>query len=344
VPLAAAADVVSMTTTSDSAWLRSGMIAAYAVLQERNLERQWQLISADALRLLDATTASVYDLDADGRLELRDDHALLLPADAERLERELVRRAHRQDRSLISTHPHLDHDLRPLAAACRAAGIVTHALLVRAHGRSHGALALHWLGRERPPYERRSGFYAYWDTIGLAVAAARERALIEVEVGHLRERAYTDRLTGLPNALALEEELRRHEETTPLSVLALDFDGMREANAAFASYEAGGDVLIRAVGRALPTLVGDAGLAARLHTAGDEFAVLLPGADDAEAERVAREVEGKLDALDVPETHRAVYHGASVGWATRTTDETPGQALGRAIAAMQARKSERRGG
>jgi diguanylate cyclase (GGDEF)-like protein len=331
-----------MSTVSDSVWLRNGMIAAYAVLQERDLERQWQLICTHALRLLDASTARVYDLAADGRLELRDNHAALLPIDAERLEGELVRRAHLQDRSLISTHPHLDRDLHPLASACRAAGHVINVVLVRAHGRSHGALALHWVGRERPPYERRSAFYAYWDTIGLAVAAARERERIEVELDELRSRAYTDRLTGLPNAHALEEELRRHAQTAPLSVLALDFDGMREANAAFSTYEAGGDVLIRAVGEALPELVGEAGFPGRLHTAGDEFAVLLPGADENAARRLASELEAGLDALVVPATHRTVYHGASVGWATRCDGESPGQTLGRAIVSMHERKLERR--
>ena len=333
-----------MSTTSDSTWLRNGMIAAYAVLQERDPQRQWELISAHALRLLDATTARVYDLDAEGRLELRPHDAALLPGDAARLERELVRRAHRQDRSLISTHPHLDSDLRPLAEACRAAGTMVHALLVRAHGRTHGALAVHWITRERPPYERRSGFYAYWDSIGLAVAAARERGLIERELAAMRERAYSDRLTGLPNALALEDELRRHETTAPLSVLALDFDGMREANAAFSSYEAGGDVLIRAVGRALSGLIEPTAFAARLHTAGDEFVVLLPQIDGTAASRLARELEASLDSLDVPETHESVYHGASVGCATRRDDESPGQVLGRAIAAMGKRKSERRAG
>jgi GGDEF domain-containing protein len=124
--------------------------------------------------------------------------------------------------------------------------------------------------------------------------------------------------------------------------MALDFDGMREANAAFSSYEAGGDVLIHAVGQALPRLVGASGFAARLHTAGDEFAVLLPGADADTAGRLATALEASLDALEVPPTHRSVYHGASVGWATRSDGESPGQALGRAIAAMQERKAERR--
>ncbi len=107
-------------------------------------------------------------------------------------------------------------------------------------------------------------------------SACCERAGIEAELAELRERAYRDRLTGLPNGLALEEKLRTHEDTMPFSVLALDFDGMREANNLFKSYRKGGDVLIAAVGRALAGLVSNGEFVAREHTAGDEFAVLIP--------------------------------------------------------------------
>jgi diguanylate cyclase (GGDEF)-like protein len=173
-------------------------------------------------------------------------------------------------------------------------------------------------------------------------ASVCERARIEAELAELRERAYRDRLTGLPNGLALEDELRVHTNTRPFSVLALDFDGMRDANNLFKSYRRGGDVLIEAVGRALGRLVTDAEFAARQHTAGDEFAVLIPGADAEMASRRADEIERSLDMLDVPPAYQQVYRGASVGHATRRPGETPGQVLGRAIAAMQERKSARR--
>src|SRR2546428_5896463 len=85
----------------------------------------------------------------------------------------------------------------------------------------------------------------------------------------------------------------------PLSALVLDFDGLREANAAF-GYELGGNVLIRAVGRAIAELARGAEFAARMHTAGDEFALLLPGAGEEDASGRAAEVEAELDALPVP--------------------------------------------
>jgi GGDEF domain-containing protein len=81
-----------------------------------------------------------------------------------------------------------------------------------------------------------------------------------------------------------------------------------------------------------------------MHTAGDEFALLLPGVGKRAAGLRAAELEAELDALRVPDTHRSVYRGASVGHASRHPEETPGQVLGRAIDGMRARKRVRRHG
>jgi diguanylate cyclase (GGDEF)-like protein len=311
-------------------------------LRERDTDRQRRLIARGIFDLLDASVVRRYDL-VDGELRVEEGVAdIVLPSAAERLESALMPHAVAEGKSLVSTHPLLDPMLRPLADRCLARGIVTQLLLVRANGETHGAYAVHWIGRDRPGYERRSAFYAYWDNVGLAVATARERARIEAELAHLHERAYVDRLTGLPNGLALEEELRRHERTKPLSVLALDFDGMREANNLFGSYREGGDVLIEAVGRALGQLAGEDEFAARQHTAGDEFALILPGVDEHAAAARAQEIETALDTLTVPEDYRPIYQGASVGYATRRQAETPGQVLGRATVSMHDRKAQRR--
>jgi diguanylate cyclase (GGDEF)-like protein len=163
---------------------------------------------------------------------------------------------------------------------------------------------------------------------------------VQAELNQLRRRAYWDELTGLPNAQALEEELHRHEQTEPFSVLVLDFDGMREANNAF-GYADGGDVLIRVVGEALGRAARAGEFAARLYTAGDEFAVLLPGVADERARQRATEIEVMLDRLDVPPTHRQVYRGASVGSASRCEGQTAGQVLGAATEAMRTRKAAR---
>ncbi len=316
------------------------------VLRERDLALLRLTVLRDVRELLDATVVSAYEPDAQGgelRLVAGSD-AVAIPALAAEMEAELLPRALAAGRSLLSTHPLLDPALAGLAGRCHAEEITTWLLLLRAHQQTLSAFGVHWLGRERPHYEQRAGFYNYMDTVGLAVATARERERVEAELDGLRQRTFSDKLTGLPNEHALDEELARHQTTTPFSALVLDFDGLREANTHFNSYELGGDVLIHAVGQALAGLARGDEFAARMHTAGDEFALLLPGIAEEDARGRAAEVEAVLDALVVPETHRRLYLGASVGWATRNPDETPGQVLGRAVVTMRERKETRKYG
>jgi diguanylate cyclase (GGDEF)-like protein len=323
--------------------LRGVMMRSYRVLRESDPRTLRAIVLRDVQELLEATIVRAYEPDAGGVMRLlAGEDATAIPATAEAMEKELLPRALAGERSLLSTHPQLDPALAELAARSEREGVTTLLLLLRAHRRTLAAFGVHWLGgQDWPDYEQRSGFYSYWDTAGLAVATARERARVEAELEQLRRRAFWDALTGLPNALALEEELARHQTTTPFSALVLDFDGLREANSAF-GYEQGGNVLIRSVGQGLVALARPGEFAARMHTAGDEFALLLPGADEAAARLRCDELEQALDALSVPLTHRSVYHGASVGWATRAASETPGQVVGRAVEAMRARKDERK--
>lgn len=148
-------------------------------------------------------------------------------------------------------------------------------------------------------------------------------------------------MTGLPNSEALERQLEEHEATWPFSLLVLDFDGLREANTAY-GWRDGGDVVILAVGEALAALAEPDEFPARLHTAGDEFGLLLPGADEQTAQRRRAEVEAALDGLDLPAQFDGIYGGASVGCASRIPGETTGQTLGRAIDEMRKRKKNRK--
>jgi diguanylate cyclase (GGDEF)-like protein len=325
-------------TWSETAALRGALARAYEVLRERDLERQLALVTSHLEELLDASAVRIMRRREEGWTapEERDE----LPASARAMEAALLPRALAAGRSLLSSHPALDEDIAGLSAACRADGCIIHVLLVRAHQATQAVFAVHWVGRDRPEFDRRLAFYYYWDLIGLAVAAAGEQRRIDGELAELRRSAYTDLLTGLPNALAFERQLREHGETEPLSIVVLDFDGMREANAAL-GWVAGGDALIRAVGEGLAQMAQPGEVPARLHTAGDEFALLLPGVGQLDASLRAAAIEVGLDALSLSEELQAVYKGASVGHATRRAGETSGQALGRAVAAMRDRKEQR---
>jgi diguanylate cyclase (GGDEF)-like protein len=274
-----------------------------------------------------------YQFDANRELSLAVETATVdLPEATRRMESELTARALVQGRSLISNHPHLDLDLTPWARELAAANSLVHVLLLRADRRTHGVCVIHWLGTPRPSFERRSGFYMFAENAALAVALAEERATLE-------RAAHVDGLTGLPNHRALEAALERHAGTAPMGVLVLDFDGMRAANDAFANdYARGGDVLIVAVARALERFVAAGETAARMHTRGDEFCLLLPGSDRAATEARGRELEVALDNLEVPESHRHVYRGASVGAAAREPGEHLMQTVARASVAMHERK------
>jgi len=97
--------------------------------------------------------------------------------------------------------------------------------------------------------------------------------------------ATTDYLTTLPNArslfLQLDAELSRGRRTgEPLAVLVLDLDGFKQVNDRFGHLE--GNKVLRAVSAGLKTACREYDYVARMG--GDEFGVLLPGANPAAVE------------------------------------------------------------
>jgi diguanylate cyclase (GGDEF)-like protein len=324
-------------------YMRRGAMLSFEILRIQERESFWPRVVKDVAEWLDATAVRGFDLDAGGApVPIHDTGSRRLPPAAVEMEQELLVRSLARGRSLISNHPMLDDELRLLGDALERTGSVVHAVLLRAYQRSVGAVVVHWIGVPRPAFERRDGFFTYLENASLALALTLERETRRAELDELHRAAYTDALTGLPNHRALDRELDAAGESG-LALVVLDFDGMREANTAFQNdYALGGDVLIRAFSGALGRLLRPGEFAARLHTAGDEFCVLLPGGDEAGAERRAGELEAALDGLEVPMSHRHVYGGASVGAAVRRGGEAPAETLSRASVAMHARKALRR--
>ena len=313
-------------------YLRQAAHASFRILRIKGADALWAQIVEDVAEWLEASAVRAFDVSG-GTIELRSAAGRgAIPSHALRMERVLTRRSLARERSLISNHPRIDPDLAPLSVALAATNSVVHILHLRANAETHGLVAVHWLSRPRPGFERRAGFYSYWDNAGLAVALVRERAALE-------RTAFVDALTGLPNQRALDAAIERHAGTRPLGVLVLDFDGMRAANAAFENdYARGGDVLIVAVANALQEFAGEGELAARMHTRGDEFCLLLPGSDEEATARRGERLQQLLTELEVPETHRHVYRGASVGGAARAPGEPIAETLARASRAMHERK------
>src|SRR4051795_415114 len=186
-------------------------------------------------------------------------------------------------------------------------------------GRLVGFLAVDWRAyAAAPPVEVRSV---------LALLAAQ--AALVTERGELQRSARTDGLTGLPNRTAFEDALRREMNratrlTTPLTVALLDLDGFKQLNDT--AGHAAGDAALRAAADAWSHALRSIDVLARYG--GDEFAVLLPNCDLAQAEEVLDRMRaGTPDGL-----------GASIGVTQWQAREAPEELVGRADTALYASK------
>jgi diguanylate cyclase (GGDEF)-like protein len=106
-----------------------------------------------------------------------------------------------------------------------------------------------------------------------------------------RQRADTDGLTGLLNHRAIYELLTLHLEQhkinrEPLSVMLLDADEFKRVNDTYG--HALGDMVLQQLAGVLRNVCRPHGLAARYG--GDEFMLVLPGMEAAEADRVAQHI------------------------------------------------------
>ena len=116
------------------------------------------------------------------------------------------------------------------------------------------------------------------ENVGLAVANLQLRQRL---VGMAKR----DALTGLLNRRSLDEALNRLVETpdSPLACLMIDIDYFKRFNDQF-GHDAG-DAVMQYVARILLEVAGEKGDVFRFG--GEEFTVLLPGATEADAEKIA---------------------------------------------------------
>ena len=149
----------------------------------------------------------------------------------------------------------------------------------------------------------------------------------------LEEQASTDELTGLPNRRAFDDAVRAalaraRRAGQPLSILLVDLDGLKQVNDS--AGHAAGDRLLVTAGSAWAATLRASDVIARVG--GDEFAVLLEGADETAADEVIERLAAALPP----------GHGASAGAATWDGSEEAAALLARADAAMYECKRARR--
>ena len=148
----------------------------------------------------------------------------------------------------------------------------------------------------------------------------------------LAEHASTDALTGLANRRSWDDQLERGlahaaRSSETVSVAICDVDGLKQANDR--GGHAAGDALLCAVARCL----GDGARAADLlaRVGGDEFALLLPGADRDAAAEVLERLTGQLPP----------HCSVSVGIAEWDGRESAAEFVARADARMYEHKRRR---
>jgi diguanylate cyclase (GGDEF)-like protein len=170
-------------------------------------------------------------------------------------------------------------------------------------------------------------------TVAASWAMGAIRTALADQARAFADQARADPLTGLGNRKALDEDLPRllaaaHRQGTPLSVVALDVDGMKAVNDRHG--HAAGDRLLSHFAALLRRCIRGQDLAVR--SGGDEFILLLPDTDAAGAHRLVKRIRA-AGAIGGPD----VAFGAGV--ATSTLDATGEWLLALADDALNADKS-----
>jgi diguanylate cyclase (GGDEF)-like protein len=145
-----------------------------------------------------------------------------------------------------------------------------------------------------------------------------------------RRIAHTDGLTGLINRVALDAllaqacaEVQSGGADTRLAVLYLDLDGFKAVNDKHG--HAVGDDLLRQVARILRLTLPESSTIARIG--GDEFIVLLPGADEGRARHIADQVIWHLSQQHLLPGGQIVRVGCSIGISVAPSQGTQPEAL-----------------
>ena len=184
-----------------------------------------------------------------------------------------------------------------------------------------------------------------------AMLGHREDALVEAN-RRLDALSVSDPLTELKNVRYFRARLEEARAAAlrsgePLALVVLDLDCFKGVNDRFGHLV--GDALLRRVAAAISSAVREGDTAARLNGSvarmgGEEFAVLLPGADEDEAATIAERILDAVRAAVVETAAGAVQVSASAGVATLEGAEVSADELyARADRAMYASKAAGRG-
>jgi diguanylate cyclase (GGDEF)-like protein/PAS domain S-box-containing protein len=133
----------------------------------------------------------------------------------------------------------------------------------------------------------------------------------------LRYLSTHDKLTGIYNRAYFEDELTRMQNgrTFPVSVLMADVDGLKETNDTHG--HPAGDELLRQTANVLQTAFRSQDVVARIG--GDEFGIILPGADSETAQHSIERIRMNLEEHN--STPGNILISLSLGFATASSGD-----------------------
>jgi diguanylate cyclase (GGDEF)-like protein len=172
-----------------------------------------------------------------------------------------------------------------------------------------------------------------WSLVQVALTDITARKKAEAYLEFLGKH---DVLTRLYNRSFYVDELNRLERkaVSPVAIIIADLNGLKEANDRLG--HAAGDDLLRRVGEVLTEAVEKPNHAARIG--GDEFAILLPGADEKEARAMIETIEKLIDLNN--QYYSSLALSLAMGFAARRPGERLEATAQRADAMMYVAKRE----
>jgi diguanylate cyclase (GGDEF)-like protein len=184
---------------------------------------------------------------------------------------------------------------------------------------------------------------AMTDEPGLVVLQVIDTTARKNAENELEMLAIQDTLTGLPNRTLLRDRLDRALASgtrtgEPVTVLILDLDDFKRINDTVGNQT--GDDVLQEVAERLAAVVRHSDTVAR--AGGDEFVILLPGADAATVDATIIRISQVLDQ-PITLTSGAYRVTASIGVIASGAGSTVDQLLGDADTAMYVSKSQGRG-
>ncbi len=247
-------------------------------------------------------------------------------------------------RRLADRHDAAQEALHAAMRMCEERGLQA----VRARVRAEQAALYAATGRFREAYEEHRAFHAEATALHSAQREARARALQALFEAtearraseHFREMAHRDALTGLHNRRYVNERLpallgEASVRRAPLSVAILDLDHFKRINDTLS--HSTGDTVLQQVARLLVEAATGPAVAARMG--GEEFLLILPDVDAAEAARRCEQVRLRIRAHDWEPVAGALPVTASIGVTTVPDGRgTPSALLSRADRNLYAAK------